>query len=209
MLKKLGLSALLLTVAATTGAQAHMIWLERDGAAARAYFGEWAEDLRETEDTHLKRIPTPQAVTRGGAAPVVTRAPDHFALAAVSAGDVRVRTGGVNDKSSYTLFQAKVGREDTVGLMALELVPQTAGGSVFTLLLNGQPLPKTQVTVFGPPKWSKELRSDDAGRVTIPTPWPGQYVVEASHVEKQDGALDGKPYNQIRHVATLTFTTAP
>ncbi|WP_298376139.1 DUF4198 domain-containing protein [Azospirillum sp.] len=209
MLKKLGLSALLLTVAATTGAQAHMIWLERDGAAARAYFGEWAEDLRETEDTHLKRIPTPQAVTRGGGAPVVTRAPDHFALAAVPAGDVRVRTGGVNDKSSYTLFQAKVGREDTTGLMALELVPQTAGGSVFTLLLNGQPLPKTQVTVFGPPKWSKELRSDDAGRVTIPTPWPGQYVVEASHVEKQDGALDGKPYNQIRHVATLTFTTAP
>ena len=203
-----GLIALLLGTAGT--ASAHMIWLEREGdAAPRAYFGEWAEDLRETEDTHLKRIATPQAVVRGGEAPAVTRAHDHFAMAANPAGDARLRTGGVNDKGSYSLFQAKVGRSETSGLMALELVPTAAGGSAFTLLLNGQPLPKAKVTVFGPPKWSKDLHTDEAGRITVPTPWSGQYIAEAVHIEKKDGDLDGKKYEQVRHVATLTFTVAP
>ena len=42
-------------------------------------------------------------------------------------------------------------------------------------------------------------------KVTIETPWPGQAVIEVGHVEKKAGEKDGRPYESIRHVFTLTF----
>ena len=37
-----------LLLALSENAQAHLVWLERDGdGAARAYFGEWIDDIRE------------------------------------------------------------------------------------------------------------------------------------------------------------------
>ena len=63
------------------------------------------------------------------------------------------------------------------------------------------PLPKAEVTVYGPPKWKRVLTTDDEGRVTISTPWAGRYIVEAIHMDdKPDGVSV-----QEREVATLSF----
>ncbi|MGE8679153.1 MAG: DUF4198 domain-containing protein, partial [Achromobacter marplatensis] len=42
----------------------------------------------------------------------------------------------------------------------------------------------------------------------ITTPWPGQYVLEAAHVEEKAGEADGKSYAKIRYVSTLTFNVS-
>jgi len=43
-------------------AQSHFVWIERDDEGpARAYFGEWADDLREKTGGALDRIKSPQA----------------------------------------------------------------------------------------------------------------------------------------------------
>ncbi|KAJ8133676.1 hypothetical protein OY671_013110, partial [Metschnikowia pulcherrima] len=60
-------------------------------------------------------------------------------------------------------------------------------------------------TVFGPPKWEKRFHSDENGRIEITTPWPGQYVSEAAHVEDKAGEADGQAYATIRYVSTSTL----
>jgi hypothetical protein len=57
---------LLLTIVALlsmgAAAQAHFVWIERDGdGMARAYFGEWADDIREKAGGLLDRIKSPRA----------------------------------------------------------------------------------------------------------------------------------------------------
>ncbi len=68
-------------------------------------------------------------------------------------------------------------------------------------------------------EWADDLRETEAGHLklvsapaavaadgTLPTPWPGQYVVEVNHTDKDAGGeWDGKRYTQTRHVATLSF----
>lgn len=103
-------------------------------------------------------------------------------------------------------YGAKAGRADTEGKLDLELVPVAAGNfNAFVLQFKGKPLAKTEVTVFGPPKWEKRFHSDENGRIEITTPWPGQYVLEAAHVEDKPGEADGRAYAKIRYVSTTTF----
>lgn len=198
---------LTLALALSGAAHAHFVWLEPAvGGEAKAYFGEWADDMRETEAGHLKLVAAPQGIAADGKATPATRANDHFAVKAGADGDARLVGGYVNDKGVVSLYQARTGRTETVARHKLELVPQAAGSNDFTLLLNGKPLAKTKVVVFGPPKWEKSFYSDDAGKVALQTPWPGQYVAEINHTEKDAaGTWDGKAYTQARHVATLSF----
>ncbi|HEX2889289.1 hypothetical protein [Vineibacter terrae] len=207
MLKALMVGGALLLAAGA--AQAHYVWIERDGdGPARAYFGEWAEDLREKKEMYGKYVGAPRAIAPDGKELPVTSGDTHIDIAAAP-GDVRLTARFVTDKGTAILYQAKAGRTGTAGRLDLELVPTAAGSNSFVLMLKGAPLAKTEVKLFGPPKWEKTLRTDEAGRVTVQTPWPGQYVAEASHVEKASGTWDGKPYEQIRHVATITFAAAP
>lgn len=195
-------------LALSGAAQAHFVWLEPVSAdgEAKAYFGEWADDMRETEAGYLKLVTAPRAVAADGKESPATRHNDHFAIKAVPGGDARLVGGYVNDKGVVSLYQARTGRTETTARNALELVPQAPGSNSFSLLLNGKPLAKTKVVVFGPPKWEKSFYSDDAGKLTLQTPWPGQYVAEVSHEDKNAGGhWDGKPYTQTRHVATLSF----
>lgn len=198
---------LALALALGGAAHAHFVWLEpATGGEAKAYFGEWADDLRETEAGHLKLVSAPAAVAADGTRTPATRANDHFAVKAGASGDARLVGAYVNDKGVASLYQARTGRTETVARLPLELVPAAAGSNTFTLQLNGKPLPEAKVVVFGPPKWEKSLRTDKSGQVTLPTPWPGQYVVEVNHTDKDAGGeWDGKRYTQTRHVATLSF----
>lgn len=197
-----------LALALSGAAHAHFVWLEQapDGGEAKAYFGEWADDLRETEAGHLKLVAAPRAVDAEGRQTPAARHPDHFSVKPGASGDARLIGAYINDKGVASLYQARAGRTETTARNALELVPAASGSNSFTLLLNGKPLPKTKVVLFGPPKWEKSFYSDDAGKLTVQTPWPGQYVAEVSHTEADAaGTWDGKPYTQTRHVATLSF----
>ncbi|HEX7235080.1 MAG TPA: hypothetical protein VF243_07415, partial [Nitrosospira sp.] len=51
----------------------------------------------------------------------------------------------------------------------------------------------------------QELSADENGKVIIPTPFTGQYVLEVIHRESQPGEFEGKQYEAVRHRATLTF----
>lgn len=189
-------------------ARAHSLWIEPValGVEAKAYFGEWADDVRETEAGYLKLVTAPRGMAADGALLPVTRHDDHLSFRPVESGDARLAAGYVNDKGVMSLYQAKAGRTETSPCHPLELVPIAAGSNTFTLLLAGRPLAKKEVVLFGPPKWQKSFRTDEAGRVTFATPWTGQYVAEVGYLDKDaSGSWDGKVYTQTRHVSTLTF----
>lgn len=200
-----------LALLGTAGAaQAHFVWLERSAEGpAKAYFGEWADDLREKRDGLLGKIMVAPVVTGadGKALKASGEGADFLEFAAAGKGDVRLRQP-YQFKDTLVQYGAKAGRADTEGTLDLELVPVSAGGNAFVLQFKGKPLAKTEVTVFGPPKWEKRFHSDENGRIEITTPWPGQYVLEAAHVEDKAGEADGKAYAKIRYVSTLTFNVS-
>ena len=195
---------------ATGAAQAHFVWLERSAEGpAKAYFGEWADDVREKRDGLLGKIMVAPVVTGadGKALKASGEGADFLEFAAAGKGDVRLRQA-YQFKDTLVQYGAKAGRADTEGKLDLELVPVAAGTNAFVLQFKGKPLAKTEVTVFGPPKWEKRFHSDENGRIEITTPWPGQYVLEAAHVEDKAGEADGKAYAKIRYVSTTTFNVS-
>jgi len=217
MFRKLALAAAL-TFAALP-AQAHFVWLERDGTGpAAAFFGEWDEDVREKSGAggHLDMIAGPIAFQGDKSKPLaITRGTDRIEIAAAGPGDVRLvedslkpREDKRNGGRTKGVFQAKAGRADTTAGMDLELVPLTANGDTFVLLLRGQPLPKAEVKLAAPPKWACELHTDDKGQVTFVLPWAGRYVAEVIHVETIKGGEGDQAYDRIRHVSSLSFVKA-
>ncbi len=205
------LAKLLLLIVIALPAQAHFVWIERDvqGNAA-AYFGEWAANVRETEEGYLKLIAKPKAFTADGKELAVTRANDRINIAAADAkGDLRLTDTYFGEKAkSVSFYQAKLGRTETAAKFDLELVPVAPNSNSFTLLLHGQPVPDADVTLFTSSGWSRTFKTDAAGKVTVETPWPGQAIIEVGHLEKKAGEKDGRAYESIRHVFTLTFDVA-
>lgn len=216
MFRKIVLAAALTVMALP--AQAHFVWLERDGTGpAAAFFGEWDEDLRETSGPggHLDVIAGPVAFQEDRSKPLaLTRGADRIEIAATGLGDVRLveatikpREDKRNGGRTKGIFHAKAGRADTKAVLDLELVPLTADGDRFVLLLRGQPLPKAEIKLAAPPKWARELRTDDKGEVVFDLPWAGRYVAEVVHVETVKGGEGEQAYDRIRHVASLSLVT--
>lgn len=198
-------------------AHAHFIWLEREGEApARAYFGEWDRDLREKTGGALDRIKSPKAwLGTGKKALRQERREDHIEILAKGPGDVVLVEDGLlprDDKKAggktKTVFHAKTGRTSTQPRLEFELVPASPESNQFILIFQGKPLAKTEVTVFGPPKWKKSFRTDDSGQVTIETPWAGRYLIEAEHILETAGEIEGEKFDRLRNVFTLSFVTA-
>jgi len=217
-LNRLPSALLVVALSSLTGqAMAHMVWVERDGGApiARAYFGEWPEDVREKAGGYLDMIKAPQAFgTDAAKTYALTRKADHIEIAATGTGDVRLREAlpPREDKAKggkgRTVFHAKAGRTETAARLDFEIVPTAPNANTFVLTFNGKPLPKTEVTVFGPPKWSKVLHTDAEGRFSISTPWKGRYVIETAHQDAIAGEADGAAFDRSRHVGSLSFDVA-
>jgi hypothetical protein len=211
MLTRTLLAAAALLIAG--GAEAHQIWLEREGAVVRAYFGEPVENLRERSGGLLDRISGPRAFAADPAAALpIARRDDHLEIAAPGDADTRFvedslapfgRTGAARTKG---VLLAREGRSEARAVLDLELVPVAPGSNDFVLTFRGRPLPQTEVTLVAPPRWERRLRTDAEGRVSFETPWSGRYVAEAIHTADEAGGTGDGAYTRLRLVSTISFT---
>jgi uncharacterized GH25 family protein len=195
-------------------AHAHYVWLERDGdGPARVYFGEWIEDVREKSGGMLDRIKAPRVFlgTDSDALPVKRNA-NNLEIAVKGRGDLRLVDSSMaprEDKqkggTTKTIYYARAGRSETSGKLDLEIIPLKANSNQFIVLFAGAPLAKAEITVAAPPKWEKRLRTDDQGRVTVPTPWAGRYVMEVIHFDEKAISGGGEKTSRTRHISSLSF----
>ena len=204
----------ILLLALSENAHAHFVWLERDGEGpARAYFGEWIDDIREKTGGLLDRFKAPRAFlgTSNDLLPV-QRNENNLEINAKGRGDVRFVDSSVplrEDKekggATKTIYYARAGRAETAVKLDLELAPTTTNSNIFVLVFLGAPLPKAELTIIGPPKWEKPLVTDEQGRVTLPTPWAGRYVLEVTHFDEKAGGSGDEKFNRTRHISSLSF----
>lgn len=214
MAKLISLFIMLATLSLTSSAHAHFVWLERDGdGPARAYFGEWIDDIREKTGGLLDRFKAPRAFlgTSNELLPV-KRNDTNLEINAKGRGDVRFvddRIPPREDKekggATKTIYYAKAGRAETAAKLDLELVPTAPNANTFVLLFFAAPLPKAELTIIGPSKWEKPLVTDEQGRVTLPTPWAGRYVLEVTHFDEKAGGSGNEKFNRTRHISSLSF----
>ena len=214
MVKLISLFTMFATLSLIPSAHAHFVWLERDGEGpARAYFGEWIDDIREKTCGLLDRFKAPRAFlgTSSELLPV-KRNDNNLEINAKGRGDVRFVDSSVparEDKekggATKTIYYAKAGRAETAAKLDLELVPTAANGNTFVLLFFGAPLPKAELTIIGPSKWEKPLVTDEQGRVMLPTPWTGRYVLEVTYFDEKPGGSSEEKFNRTRHISSLSF----
>ncbi len=79
------------------------------------------------------------------------------------------------------------------------------GEIVVKVLYKGVPLASRQVIAHAPIGWDKELHTDAQGIATFTPLWSGRYVLEVEHQDKTPGEFKGKPYEAMRHRATLSL----
>jgi hypothetical protein len=142
----------------------------------------------------------------------VKRNENNLEITVKGRGDVRFVDSSVpprEDKekggATKTIYYAKAGRAETAAKLDLELVPTTANGNTIVLFFFVAPLPKAEITIIGPPKWEKPLVTDEQGRVTLPTPWAGRYVLEVTHFDNKPGGSGNEKFNRTRHISSLSF----
>lgn len=201
--------ALLALAGLTSVAQAHEVWVERDGTGpARIYLGEPAEILPEGGDPEFEKLKAPKLVPASKAAQ--TRQAGYIEVAA-PAGDVRVIDDSVfapwgdEGKKEGVIYYARAGRTEAKAGLPLEIVPTAANADSFTLIRDGKPVPAAKLTVIAPDKWTKELVTDAQGRATLPIKAKGRFIVTTSQEEKGDLSLAGQKVATLYHIATLTF----
>ncbi|MGE5866940.1 MAG: DUF4198 domain-containing protein [Rhizobacter sp.] len=233
------LLALSATMMATT-AFAHQLWIEQaPGQPAMVRFGEYAHNLRETSPGLLDRFgqTTGMLVRREGDSPLqATKEAGGFRLTAgtgepVSAGSAESLLA---EDLRYPLYKSRQGETDIQSWyrpaarlvsdfaaqaprLALDIVPTGREGE-FRLTYNGQPLPKTKVTIAVQSGWAQETMTDAHGQVRFPMPWQGLYVLEASHMDRTPGERPGTTVNggtgaperfdRRHHVTTLSVLKA-
>jgi hypothetical protein len=204
---------LLVFLVYSENSHAHFVWLERDGEGpVRAYYGEWIDDIREKTGGLLDRFKAPRVFLGASSEPVpVKRNDNNLEFAVKGRGDVRFVDSSVpprEDKEkggvTKTIYYAKHGRSETAAKLDLELLPTVANGNTFVLIFLGAPLPKAELTIIGPPKWEKPLLTDEQGRITLPMPWAGPYVLEVTHFDEKPGAGEEK-FTRTRHISSLSF----
>ena len=202
-------------------ARAHYLWIESDaGAGARVYFGEFNEGVREKAGGRLdERDALEVRILRGDGsmeALPVSKQSDHFAVKSTQSGWLFAQdlTSEVKDWSSSDIgivkpmFYARAflgaRLSEAQPALTLDIIPDPKNPRRLQVLFHNQPLAKAKVMVHAPNEWSKELEADGSGAVTIATPWPGRYVLEVIHKEREPGEFDGKRYEAIRHRVTFS-----
>ncbi|MCC4610674.1 DUF4198 domain-containing protein [Xanthomonas campestris pv. esculenti] len=194
-------------------AQAHEIWIERDGSGpVRIFFGEPAQETLDHGQDEIKRVVKPNVFGAAGKAGALQRGSEFLTAPLSGAGDAwlsddsvfepwKGEAGGFETVSYY----ARAGRATPSAKLDLELVPTTANGSTLTVLYRNKPLPKAEVTVIDPQKWQKTLTSDAKGQVTLPKLRPGRHILVVNNKEPVKREIAGKQVTLVHHISTLTF----
>lgn len=182
-------------------AHADYVWLERDAAgAATAYVGE-LDGARLAPTT----ITSPRAYLADGKDLPLTTEAERLVIGSEVKGDVRLVASRVGEKGVLNYYQAKNGRSETKAVNDLELVPTEANGNTFKLVWKGNVVAASQVNVDTSEGWRRVLKPAKDGTVTLPTPFPGRYLLEVTARINDSVTVDGKKYEDVRHTATLTF----
>ncbi|MDJ0277098.1 DUF4198 domain-containing protein [Sphingomonas sp. 2R-10] len=201
--------ALLIALAMPAIADAHEVWVERDGnGPARIYLGEPAEPLPPGGDPEFKRLQAPKVVDQPMARQV-RRA--GFIEAEVAPGDVRVVDNSVFEPwgdagaKEGVIYYARAGRSGTAAKMPYEIAPTTANGTRFALLHDGKPVPAAKVTLITPARKSVELVAAADGSIAVPAEGKGRYLLTAAQVETGKLNVAAGPVDKLHHIATTTF----
>lgn len=191
-------------------AAAHALWLEGDNAAAKLYFGEYSENLRETSPGRLDSIIEPVATVidiEGRAKPVnAIRESGYFAmpggptvLVQALKQPIREPQGESPAPAQRRFLYARLGKG---GSLPLDIENT---GNLLRLSFMGKPLAKTEIIVIAPNGWEKHLRTDEKGEASVALPESGLYVIEAKHELKSPGEFEGKNYVIESHKVTFSL----
>lgn len=122
--------------------RAHYVWLERDGEGpARAYFGEWIDDIREKSGGLFDRIKAPRVFLGANNEPLpVKRNENNLEITVKGRGDLRLMENSMaprEDKekggTTKTIYYARAGRSEVSGKLDLEIVPVNRKGLLSSL----------------------------------------------------------------------------
>jgi hypothetical protein len=218
--------SLALPLAAAAPAAAHQIWLEQDARAARLYFGEFGDNLREASPGLLDKFgqPTARLISAGEERPVpLTKTAGAIVLSATA------RTGQsiVVEDTRYPIIERRDGDKKLRKLwtpaarhvtgfaelapkLVLDVLPAGKPGTVLVLFRDKR-LPKAKVVLMVPSGWTREAQTDDEGKVSFPTPWKGTYLVYVHHEEAKPGKRPGpqgdEAYDAASFSTTLSFVS--
>jgi uncharacterized GH25 family protein len=209
-------------------AAAHQIWLEQDRSGAKLYFGEFAQNVRETSPGYLDKFPAPTGIhltAKGEQALTLSKTASSFAIPAqVKKGETLIA-----QEPNYPVIERKAGDKTTrtfwspaaryiadfsaqPAKLTLDIVPTGKTGE-FQVTFRGQPLPKAEIAIAAMSGWGQEGHTDAQGRISFPLPWKGAYLVSLRHVDNTPGqrpAAAGKPeekYDVASFTTTLSFVT--
>ncbi|WP_448679683.1 hypothetical protein [Pseudomonas nicosulfuronedens] len=186
-------------------ANADYLWLERNaGHSANGYFSE----LQPGEHLPVAQLQNPHVVLGEGRTAPLKAGVESFELADAPPGDLRIAAQRA-EAGTLTIYQAREGRTETRAQNDLELVPTTPGGNTFALHWKGTVVPASQVNVYTSEQWTRSLKPAADGTVTLITPFPARYVLEVSAQVNGGASIDGKRYDSVIHVSTLSFEVRP
>lgn len=194
---------------------AHALWVEKDAGAIRLYFGEYAENQRETSPGRLDSIIEPRVTVvdaKGVEQPVdVRRENNYFAISAgteMEGGAVLVQAlkqsirepqGKIPSPTYGRFLYARFGSGGSLPLDIQE------SGNALRLTYLGEPVPKAEIVIIAPNGWEKHLQTDEKGEVTYSLLEPGLHVIEAKYEMHKPGEFEGKAYAVESHKVTRSL----
>lgn len=190
------------------GTQAQYLWIQPSQVPnqARVLAGALPKPLSK-----LPALQQAKAIDQNKAGLPLKPMDDAFTIDQIpTANDVRFTAIEPLADGIVYYHHSKWGRNTTEPINDLELVPIQAGGNTFKLIWKGSPVTASLVNVDTSAGWRRQLTPNQDGSITLPTPFPGLYVLEIT-VRINDGSvtLNGKKYSDVRHNATLSFEVAP
>jgi hypothetical protein len=182
-------------------AHAQYFWIDTDTDGKRIQSGE----LNKPGAALL--VQDARAFSADGKAVALEAADGAYKTAVGNSGDLRFTANRVEDKG-LVVYHARFGRQETKAVSDLELVPTTPGGDTYRLFWKGNAVAAAQVNVSTSEGWSRVLRPAADGSISFIPSFPALYVLEIS--AKLNGAVTvaGTKYDDVRHVATLSFRVA-
>lgn len=196
------LSVLALFFASAVHAQ--YFWIDGDGDGKRIQSGE----LNKPGGALV--VEDARAFLADGKAVALEAANGAYKTAAsnvANSGDLRFTAHRAEDKRLF-IYHARFGRQESKAVSDLELVPTTPGGDTYRLFWKGNPVAAAQVNVSTSAGWSRVLRPAADGTISFTPSFPALYVLEVS--AKVNGAVTvaGSKYEEVSHIATLSFRVA-